>query len=251
MIKHTPSTVAVFQTDNFKAFSMINGNRALNLKKIDRIIKEIQGGNDLLKYCPVLVRVNCDKMEIIDGQHRYFVAKKLKRQVHYIIVSEEKKLVDIARLNSNTENWKGQDYINCYINTGNQNYIRLQEFIDKYKINVGSSITMLTTGHIASGGRSELLVKFQEGTFEVKSWPQAVKLAETAKSFSVFKYWNTRNFIAAVKKIIDAGMVPIEDVVEAVNKNPDMLTQKTSPKEYLFCLEQIVNKNKHKRIVIN
>jgi len=68
MIKHTTSTVAVFQTDNYKNFSFIPGNRPLNELKIKKIIGEIESGNDVLMYYPIQVKVQGEKMMILDGQ---------------------------------------------------------------------------------------------------------------------------------------------------------------------------------------
>lgn len=79
MLKHNTSTVSVFQTDQYKNFTMILGNRSINMHKVDKIIKEIQGGNDMLMYYPIQVHVVKDKLEILDGQHRFFICKKLKR----------------------------------------------------------------------------------------------------------------------------------------------------------------------------
>ena len=78
-LQHYTSTISVFQTTEYKNFTMINGNRALNQNKIKRIIAEILGGNDMLQYYPIQVRVVDDKLSILDGQHRFFICKKLKK----------------------------------------------------------------------------------------------------------------------------------------------------------------------------
>lgn len=146
MITHQQSTVPVFQTDQYKIFEMIDGNRPLNERKIKNIIKEIESGNDMLQYYPINVKVKDNKMIILDGQHRFFVSKKLKRLVYYIIVMEDKSMRDIARVNSNVEKWNQQNFINCYVAQGNQNYVKLKEYYDTYGINIGTSLRLLTTG---------------------------------------------------------------------------------------------------------
>ncbi|MBK7885505.1 MAG: hypothetical protein IPJ81_18200 [Chitinophagaceae bacterium] len=54
---------------------------------------------------------------------------------------------DIAKVNSNVEKWKAQDFINCYIQQKNNDYNKLQEFLDMYKINIGTTLRLLTNGN--------------------------------------------------------------------------------------------------------
>ncbi len=57
MITHQISTIQVFCTDQYKNFDMVLGNRPLNMNKINRIIKDIESGNDMLEDYPINVRV--------------------------------------------------------------------------------------------------------------------------------------------------------------------------------------------------
>lgn len=253
MLKHTPSAVAVFQSDDYKRFILINGNRGLNQKKIDKIIAEITAGNDMLQYYPIQVRVIGDKLQILDGQHRFFICKKLKRVVHYILVLEEKNIHDIAKINSNVEKWKPQDFLNCYINLKNPDYIKLQEFISKYRINISVGLNLLDHGHPGIGGDNKMgdvPKDFENGTFKVKAWKEAVVLVEKCKQFEPFENWTDRSFILAIHKLTKEGLVPLEDIVAASHRNAGMLTKQVSHKQYLLNLEAIINKNKQKRIVI-
>ncbi|MFT3679824.1 MAG: hypothetical protein QM791_06105, partial [Ferruginibacter sp.] len=232
MLKHNISTVQVFMTDQYKNFSMVTGNRGINQTKINKIIKEIERGNDMLEYYPIQVRVEGDRLEILDGQHRFMICKKLKRPVFYILVKEKKDMADIARVNSNVETWKAQDFINCYIQKKNKNYIRLQEFLNTYKINVGTSLRLLSHGSPgAEGGNDELKEKFEHGTFEILQWDEAVRIAELCKQFSGFEYWQDRGFIIAIYRIDQAGLVTIKELAAACLKYSDMLTKQMSQKQ--------------------
>lgn len=252
MLKHQTSTVAVFTTDQYKNFMMKQGNRPINLHKVSKIIKEIEAGNDMLQYYPIQVHVLNGKLEILDGQHRFFICKKLKRPIHYILVSEQKSMADIARVNSNVEKWKASNFINCYILEGNKNYKQIQKFIDAYQLTVGITLSLLQEGHPGkeSGATGSIAQAFQDGKFEVKKYEDAVAFAETCKLFSAFNHWRSRAFVIAVYRILKAGKVPIENVVQAFNKHPEMLTEQANLKEYILALEKIMNVGKSKRIVI-
>ena len=250
MIKHNISTVQVFMTEEYNNFSMIIGNRGINEAKVRRIIKEIEGGNDMLRYYPIQVRVKSNKMEILDGQHRFFICKKLKRPVHYIVVSEEKDMTDIARVNSNVEKWKAQDFINCYIQKKNEHYVKLQLFLNTYKFNVGTSISLLMFGTPFGYTNTGMKEIFENGRFKVEKWDEAIRVAETCKKFSAFEFWTDRAFIIAIHKIVTAKKIDIDALAEMCNKNIDMLEKQFTDKQYVFNLEQIANKNKQKRIVL-
>lgn len=252
MLTHNTSTVAVFQTDQYKNFNMILGNRGINLHKVEKIIKEINAGNDMLQYYPIQVRVVKEKLEILDGQHRFFISKKLKRPVYYILVSEEKSMPDIAKINSNVEKWKGEDFINCYMANGNENYKQLQEFLDKYKFSIGICLNLLHFGSPgdANGSNAKLRNEFEGGAFLVHKKDEAVEVAEIVKQFDSFKNWRGRAFILALYRIKQAGKISIDDLLAAYKKNTDMLTEQAHFKDYIVKLEYIINQGKHKRIVI-
>lgn len=250
-ITHQPSNVIVYKTTDYKAFQFINGNRGLNDAKIKKIIAEIEQGNDMLQYYPIQVLETSDKLQVLDGQHRFFISRKLKRPVYYILVQENKSMADIAKVNSNVEKWKQQDFINCYINQGNKNYAKLQDFLEKYKINVGTSLRLLSNGSPgAEGTNDKLQAEFQHGTFVVKKLAEATAIAENIKKFQAFPFHTDRGFVIAIYRIAKAGLITIDALLDAYNKNPDKLTKCISQKQYIFNLEQLVNIGKQKRIVI-
>lgn len=253
-LEHTPATVMVFQSTDYKKFRNIQGNRSLNELKIKRIIKEIETGNDVLDHVPILVSENKKSLDIIDGQHRFEIAKLLKRPVHYI-VRPEISLLNIAKVNSNVEKWKPVDFINCYIATGNDNYQKLSNYIEDYQIPLGVSLMLLSKGmlkHDGSGGNTwnTLKAQFESGTFEVKYMKQAKDIAEACAKFRDFKGWNSRGFVIAICKVLAADVVDFEEFSSKVAANIKDLQSKSNYKEYLTALENIYNKGFSKRRVI-
>lgn len=249
---HIPSAIAVFQSQNYKDFTFITGNRPLNDLKIRKIIKEIESGNDMLQYYPIQVRVNGDTMTILDGQHRYFISKKLKRPVYYILVNEEKSMPEIAKVNSNVEKWKSKDFINCFVAADNTHYQTVQKFIEDYGFSTGISLILLAKGNPgdSTGSSSGLLESFYAGTYEVQCQEEAVKVAEQVKRFSFFKNWRSRVFVLSIYRLMTSNKYPFDDIVEAVTKHKEMLTEKATFKDYINNIEQIVNIGKKNRIII-
>lgn len=245
---HKESSLLIYHTTEYGAFRMINGNRELNAAKIKRIQKDIAAGLDVLKYCPILVKSDGKKLEIIDGQHRFWVAKELKKPVHYLIVEKNIDLYSIAKINSNTETWKGKDFINCYAQQGNKDYLILQAFVDEWGFNIGMSINLLANGNTPDG--SQALDAFKAGQFKVKKLNDAIELAKICKQFSKFNAWRSRPFVVAISKILKGAKCDVKELVEKFNKDTESLQIQGTYKEYLVNLEAIYNKGTHKRRVI-
>lgn len=243
--------VKVYQSSDYNQFKFITGNRSLNDSKIKKIINEIDNGNDMLCYYPIQVKETENGLDILDGQHRFFISKFFQRPVFYILIKESKEMHEIARVNSNVEKWKMDDFLNCYIKACDKNYLQVQEFMQKYPLNYSVVIKLLELGHPGGeGARSNATEDFKNGTFKVNEWDAAVELVEKCKLFEASGLWTSKGFIIAIYRIQKAGLISIEDLAAAYRMRPEMLTRQAAYKQYVNNLEQIVNVGKHKRIVI-
>lgn len=239
---HKPSSIKIFCTKEYGLFRMINGNRELNAGKIKKIKTDIMAGLDVLRYCPLLVVENGKRLDIIDGQHRFWVAKEMKSHVWYIIV-ENFTLVDIAKINSNTEKWKIKDYINCYISQDNKHYKKLEDFMDTTGFPLSVSQRLLHDGVITSdaGVDANTAEKFRRGKFTVEQEAKANKFVEAVRLFDQFPSWNSRHFLLAIEIILKSGKCDYVDLVDKFKANPGELKKQGSVKEYLSNLEEIYN----------
>lgn len=250
-MKHTEASLPIFFTTEHARFKMLNGNRKLNEGKINRIIREINDGNDMLRYYPIQVKENGDRLEILDGQHRFFICRKLKRPVFYILIKEEKSMADIAKVNSNVEKWKNSDFIYCYSQQDNKNYQQLQTFVEQYGINIGTSIKLLQLGQPGNeGSNGRVKDDFVQGLFTCNFLKEATELAEDCKAFQPFEFWKDRGFVIAVHKIKQANLVSLDELRASCKKYPELMSKQLSYKEYIYMLEQVFNSRKQKRVVI-
>jgi len=251
-MQHQVSKIKVYCTENYNLFKKVDGNRGLNTKKIERIISEIESGNDVLDLHPVVVKENKTSLEVLDGQHRIEVAKRLKRQVHYVLKKEAMNLYQVAKVNSNVEKWKADDFIKCYIAAGNNNYKQLEKFHQTYNISVGVCLTMLDQGIINNdqGATANLYRDFETGVFVVKKYKEAVQLVEICKSFEAFEGWNHRSFILAISKIISSDKCEMDVLLKKFKADPRLLQKQSDWRKYLTNLEEIYNIGNHKRRVI-
>lgn len=248
---HTLSKVKVYQSTDYKKFKSVTGNRGINKKKIERIISEINSGNDVLDEHPILVTEKNNHLEVKDGQHRLLVAEQLKRPVHYIIKKEDMTLYNVAKVNSNVEKWRPIDFINCYAAAGNEHYIKLSKFHKKYGIGVGSCLSILTKGLQSHDGTiADLYVQFEHGKFEITMYKEGVQFVEICKSFEAYKGWNKRGFLIAISKILRADKCDMDVLLRKFNNDPKQLTYHADWKGFITNLEQIYNIGNSKRRTI-
>jgi hypothetical protein len=251
-MEHTLSKVNVYMTHNYTLFENIDGNRPLNKKKIQRIIQQINEGNDVLDEEPVLVKEEKGKLKVLDGQHRVEIAKMLKRPVHYILRKHDMSLHSVAKVNSNVEKWKDMDFIRCYVKAGVADYKTLEMFHQTYGIGIGVCLYMLTHGmlKVDGYGLEDIRKEFEMGAFRIKKHKEACQVAEICKQFEQFSAWNSRPFIVAICKIIDANIAEMDLLVKKFNKWPNRLQFQPTWKSYLNNLEEIYNIDNSKRRTI-
>lgn len=251
MIDHKDSSVKVFFSAEYGKFRMIAGNRDLNEQKINKIMKDIEAGIDVLKYYPIQVREKDGRLEIIDGQHRFWIAKKLGRAVFYILLGEDRSIYDIAVINSNTEKWKTRDFINAHITLGNEHYKELDEFMKKYGLSATLCAKLLADGAPGYGaGGSQAQEDFQRGRFEVKKREEANQLAGLCAEFNDFRYAKNGNFFIAIHKILKAGKIEMPDLVRKYKLHKEELVSQLSWKEYITNLQNIYNKRLQSWVII-
>lgn len=116
----------IYQTSDYSIFSLVLGNRDINQAKVKMLAMEIRKNGLLL---PILVN---QKMNIIDGQHRFMACKMLGQPVSYFI-RHNANLETAANVNVAGSNWSMHDWINKHAEDGNENYIYLRSWINKCK----------------------------------------------------------------------------------------------------------------------
>lgn len=243
-MNHEKSKVIVFCTGDYKRFRFRKGNRNTNEKKQEKIMAEINDGNDILDQSPILVSENGNHLDIDDGQNRFEICKKLGRPVHYIIRKEQMSLYNLAKNNSNVEKWQPADYIRCHSEDGKEDYVQLDKFQKKYKLAIGLCLMLLSNGDIlkASGYKQpKLKDDFERGHFKIEKMKEARLFMETCKSFEQFPGWNTRPFLIAMARILAADLADMDVLVKKFNRDPSKLSIQPTWKDYCFNLQRIYN----------
>jgi len=231
--------VKVYQTLDYERFNKIAGNRAVNKHKVDRIIKAIQIDKiNVLKYAPIIVDSDYN---IIDGQHRLAVSRKLKREVYYVIMHKIS-VRDVARINSNTQNWSAGDFLECYAKLKVKSYIELKEFLAKYPfMRLGIAASLLQRGTLKSGGGVSSRNSFQDGEFEVRFLKVAEATAEHAKRILPYCEDMRRDLVRALNMLLRSEVYTQEKMFQKLKMYNLKVEVKSSYKDYLSHLEDLYN----------
>jgi ParB-like chromosome segregation protein Spo0J len=67
-------------SEDYSSFKRIDGNRTINKAQVKKLYDSFNENPGLASAVPIVVN---DKMEIIDGQHRFESLKKLNLPIYY------------------------------------------------------------------------------------------------------------------------------------------------------------------------
>lgn len=199
---------------------------------------------NLLHLRPILVDEN---MNVIDGQHRLEAAKRLGVEVYYQV---EKSLDNnaIFLLNNNQLKWSSTDYLNFYCSEGNQNYLKIREFMRKNNVPLAIALTFLN-----GSAHGKYLKGFKEGKFvypnfetELDGLTKIGQLKEMIdyvfpKILGAKKYLTGPNFSRAFAVFLNVKNVQFEIFMKKLPYKLDVLRPCARIKDFLEVFRAIYN----------
>lgn len=173
MNKNTETRVKV--SDEYDSFNLASGNRGISPAHVKELRKSIE--NVGLIPAPIIVN---EKMEIVDGQHRFMACQMLNKPIYYIVINGIGMEQTVA-MNANNKNWTSLDYLNYYAGEMNADYVFIKRMNDQ------SSLSLSTILHILNGGTvdgAHYMDLFKSGRYKVnEDMANAQKLIEWLENF--------------------------------------------------------------------
>jgi len=223
-------------TTNYSVFKTLKGNRSVNMKHVMKIITSMK---KKMHHSPIQVN---EKMEVIDGQHRLAARKALGAPVEYY-VSEGADLSTVQDLNTNTEDWKIDDYLNSYIQKGIKDYVIYKQFLDSYKLS--HKVTMF----LLSGIYKYDADNFANGSFKIKDIEKAADLAsKLTKVGAYYDGFKRTTFCYAFVRCMNNPLFDYDEFLHKLSYQRTKLYDCAKVEQYLELLEVIYN---YKRSVKN
>lgn len=226
--------VKILKTKDYSIFKMLPGNRILAERKIKLLINDINHGNNFLKYFPILVD---SEMNVLDGQHRLFAAKKTNSFIYYIIADKKIDISLVASMNSRSSSWNQKDYLNCYIRRNNPNYQKVQSLMEETQVKISTAIQLLTGDNIKEYGGALIAKRFMSGQFEATNYEKVVLFMQKIKNnFYWFDRYRSRQFLSLTLEVYKKhGASGIEKLSERIKDDEQLKSQlhTTNMKYYL------------------
>lgn len=245
-LEHTESNTRIYFTTDYGRFKFLKGNRDINEAKVKKIKQDIESGIDFLKYAPIIVN---DKMEIIDGQHRYAVSMALKTNVYYVI-NQTADLEVVPAINSKSTKWRTVDFLNSYVDLKRPVYCALNDFVKIYKgIGIPTAAKMFHTGTVNEHGAMEA---FQEGRLTAEHMEYAHDIATLLSDFQPYTVNAfSRGMFAAMITLNGNGKYNHEFMLKKLQESGRRIENLESTKSIIQDMESIINHKSKHRIIIH
>lgn len=238
------------KTSDYEMFKFRDDNRDINKNHVNTLVASMKQHNDMHLF-PIVVN---DDMEIVDGQHRLEACKILNCPV-FFVVDNEFTPDKIITVNTTQARWKADDFLNYYIEHGNENYLKLKNLRDDLKFKTNTTLRWLID---KAGGST--IQSFNNGKFKFKISEKLLHSILQTKRFIDFlrtrnfkpeKAYDSWSFHAACKEFFTNPIVDHERFFNRLNEIPFTFYYTNTWQAYLDQFVEIYNYNiKKKRLTV-
>jgi hypothetical protein len=225
----------ILMTMNYGIFKFYEKNREVSPKRVQNLIASIKR-IDLTSKNPIIVN---EKMEIVDGQHRYEACKEMGIPIFYVKANLKGQMDStIVDLNDNQTQWTVNDYILSHTKRGKKAYQDILDCKDKYNCTTSTAISFV--GNTENSGSSSI----RKGTFKRGSIHYDV-FGDIYLDFKeIFKDYAHVFFIRALVYAVKSGKYNHELDFKRFSKHRYDLKGCANYAQYLEMFEDILNRNR-------
>ena len=243
------TSMQVHSTKDYSRFKILVGNRKPNDLHVKRLRDSFQ---KQYLFSPILIN---EKWQIIDGQHRFLAAKELGLSINYIIVFGYG-LNEVQILNTNSANWKKEDYLKAYCDLGVKQYLQMQEFMDNYPDFGIAVCEQLLTNNVGGANNKANLYKgkgrvknFEEGKLIIPNLEKSYENAEKVMMFKpYFEGFSRSIFVAALIGLFQNENYNHAEMISKLAQQPSSLTICANVTQYKLLIEDIYNYRRRDKV---
>ena len=234
----------ILQTFNYSQFKKIKGNREINARHVNALIKSIEEKGLIIN--PAIVN---EKMEIVEGQHRLAACEILNLPFYYYVV-QGSGINEVTILNQNRKNWGFTEWMNRYASYNNMEYKIYKSLYEKWGFDHWSTIFLLcrTKGYRRRAGLKD---KFYSGTLKIETLEEGKKWAKRIMDVEpYYKNYKRRAFIQAMIRVFHDKSYNHKTFLNRLNMVRDRLYDCSTVGLYLQRIDDIMNYKapKNKRV---
>lgn len=230
---------SIYKTTNYSMFKFRNDNRTISQGHVNYLSQKMKEKG----WIPGSYAVINEKGEVIDGQHRINAAMKVGVPVYYTI--EKKTGFDhIQDLNQSQKNWTKGDHIHGWVTKGNDNYIILERYMNKYPEFKLTEMLMFLNNSQANISKQV----FESGEFKVRSINTANEWIKNFQKLQPYfeKGYSKSIFVRAMLKVMlkKNDEFSFDEFVHKVSVRPGMIHMCGTVDQYVEMIETIYNYNR-------
>ena len=232
----------ILTTKNYSRFSPHEQNRPIvNNSALEKSMKKHGWIKAFPAYC---VKNGHNKLKIKAGNHRFAIARKLGIPIVYTIDQDD---ISINELEQSTKAWKLSDFLHSYCQTGDNNYLCVKEFKDRYNIPLSCCISLLLGGATSGGlGANKI---FREGRFKIQGMEHAEKVGMIVlESKNYIPFYNVYHYVLAISACCRVPEFDPRRYLDKLRSFPSMLVKQPDIRSYIQAIEILYNYYTNKKI---
>ena len=233
----------ILKTLNYSQFKFIKGNRAINDRHVNGLVKSMEKNGLLMN--PSCVN---EKLEIVEGQHRLMACEILNLPYYYYVVPGAT-INDVTILNQNRKNWGFSEWMNRYAEYNNMEYKIYKSLYERWGFDHWSCIFLLcrTKG---VRGRGKLKKAFETGNLKIETLMEGKKWAQRILDVEpYYEGYKRRSFVQAMIRVFHDKDYDHKIFLKKLALVRDRLYHCSTVGLYINRIDEIMNYNspKHRR----
>ena len=233
----------IVETNNYGKFIINEFNRDVVRKKKLKASMEKYGFHP--GFPIIVVRVG-ERLKIIDGHHRFMVARELGITVFFLEFKEDE-VPSMHELEGGKVPWSIGDYVTSFARCDKKPFVNLLEYHKATGIALSNAASMLMGQSAGSANYQEAI---KEGTFKLGNQEHADVVADIVihcKTKGV--QWASHGlFVQAISKISRARDFDAEVLKQKISRFHSFMEKQPNLERYMDMLDDIYNRQSRMKI---
>ena len=221
----------IFITRDYEQFKFIKENRKINPRNYAKLIVSMKEEQLII---PILVN---ERMEIIDGQHRYTVCKELGLPIYFYVIPGYG-IEAVKRANIVGRTWTMADFLNMHVEENKESYMEFKQIVKNYDINISDLLKLFSLFQ----DKNQKIVRknFEEGILDLYGKDKVLEFLTSLDDFMFFESYKTKQFVGAFIKLYFQPNYNHQKMKERLKTRKDKFENKRSIGDYLIMLTKDV-----------
>lgn len=234
--------LSIYLTATHTVFKRLEENRLINEAHVLSLMDSFSKDGHLF----TMVFVN-EKMEIIDGQHRFEAAKRMDLPVYFMVMPGWG-IREVTILNMNSRNWTIVDFMETHAKAGNPNYIRFKEFFDAHEFDV-TVCQIIIIGRRSGGHASD---DFRLGKTQIDEQQLTDAYIKAKKIMGLASFhpngWKSRHFVDAMLILLNVKGYDHEHMIAKLTAYPELMLKDAKSLRVEEYLRVLLDKYNFRRV---